>query len=172
MSVIAVVGLMLSIGGAGAHEFEVGQLTIDHPWARATAASQRNGAAYLTVRNKGGEPDRLLSAAAEVSERVELHTHEIDAQGVARMRQVPAIELPPGKDTALQPGGFHVMLLGLEGPLADGHSFPLRLRFEKAGEVTVEVSVQKGIVPQGHGAPAAAAGGHGGHGMHAPAKTN
>ena len=160
---ILVAGALLSSGslGARAQELSSGQLTIDHPWARATAASQRNGAAYMTIHNKGSLPDRLVAAAAEVSERVELHNHEIDAQGVARMRQVTGgIELPPGQAVALQPGGLHVMLLGLGGPLEDGQSFPLRLRFEKAGEVTVEVSIEKGSAHPMQGAAPM----HGGHG--------
>lgn len=151
--------VLATIGAAQAHEFTVGEMTIDHPWARATAANQANGAAYFVVDN-GGEPDRILSAATPVADRVELHTH-IDDNGVMRMRQVEAIDLPAG-ETALAPGGLHVMLFELEAPLVEGESFPLTLTLEQAGEVEVEVKVEPvtyGIGGDGHGHH-----GHQGHG--------
>ncbi|MEZ5862210.1 MAG: copper chaperone PCu(A)C [Geminicoccaceae bacterium] len=89
---------LAAIGAVQANEFKVGEITIDHPWARATAAQQANGAAYLVVDN-GGEADRILGAATPVAGRVELHNH-IDDNGVMRMRQVEAIDLPAGGATA------------------------------------------------------------------------
>jgi periplasmic copper chaperone A len=59
-----------------------------------------------------------------------------------RMREVDAIALPTGKAVELKPGGLHIMFIGLKAPLKAGESFPLKLRFEKAGEVTVQVNVE------------------------------
>ncbi len=138
---------------------EKGGLEFARPWARATAPRQANGAAYLTIHNRGAA-DRILAARSEVARTVELHTHEVDAQGVARMRRVPAIELPSGGTVELAPGGLHVMLIGLERPLEAGRRFPLTLLLETAGEVTLEVEVRagSGAAPMQQGA------GHGGHG--------
>ena len=61
---------------------------------------------------------------------------------VMRMRQVDAIELPPGATVELKPGGMHLMLMGLKQPLKADDKVPLTLRFEKAGEVTVQMSVE------------------------------
>lgn len=127
------------------------------PWARETAGRQANGAAYLTVRNPGSHPDRLLGASTGVAERAELHISTIDAQGVAMMRPAEAIEVPVGGEVRLQPGGMHVMLVGLKQPLAAGTSFPLTLRFERAGMVEVTVAVESvrgtggGSHEHGHG---------------------
>ncbi|MCL6608991.1 MAG: copper chaperone PCu(A)C [Geminicoccaceae bacterium] len=135
-----------------------GGLEFVDPWARATAPGQGNGAAYLTIRNHG-EADRIVRAEAAVSRKVELHTHEIDARGVARMIEVPAIELPAHATTELKPGGLHVMFIGLHQPLEPGKRFPLKLVLEKAGEVTLEVEVRRVAgMPMSHGT------GHGGHG--------
>jgi copper(I)-binding protein len=57
------------------------------------------------------------------------------------MRQVPAIELPAGRPVKLEPGGLHVMFIGLKQPLAAGSKLPVTLRFEKAGEVKVEFAI-------------------------------
>lgn len=134
-------GLMLT-GAANAEPVQLGSLTIERAWARETAPSQKNGAVYLTVRNDGATPDRLLAASAELAERTELHESAFDAQGVARMRPVPAVDLPPAGEARLQPGGSHIMLVGLKAPLQGGSTFPLLLRFEQAGETRIEVTVE------------------------------
>ena len=141
LSTLAAIFALGTVGTALAHDFKAGDLHIDHPWARATAPQQQNGAAYFTVANEGAA-DRLLEAQSPVASRVELHTHDVDSAGVMRMRQVEAIDLPAGETTALRPGGLHVMLIGLEDRLVEGEALPLTLVFEKAGAVEVEVAVE------------------------------
>ena len=140
-----------------AHSFKAGAIEIGHPYARSTASGQSTGGGFLTLTNQGDAADRLLSASAEVSERVELHSMKMEGT-VMRMRQVDAIEVPAGQRVELKPGGLHIMFIGLKAPLKEGERFPMTLRFEKAGEVNVEVAIEKLTVP-------AAGGGHG-HGKH------
>lgn len=130
----------LSAAVAQAHSFKLGELDIAHPYARATVAGQPGGT-FLSIENHGAD-DRLIGASAEVSQKVELHTMSIDDNNVMRMRQVEAIDLPKGGVTQLKPGGLHIMLIGLKSPLKAGDSFPLKLRFEKAGELEVKVTVE------------------------------
>jgi copper(I)-binding protein len=125
---------------AGAHEYMAGAIKIDHPYARSTAAGQPTGGGFMTFVNGGGA-DRLVSASAAVSESVELHEMKMDGN-VMKMRQVDGIELGGGKTVELKPGGYHVMFVGLKAPLKAGASFAMKLKFEKAGEVTVEVKVE------------------------------
>lgn len=119
-----------------------GGIETQHAWARASTGAHKTGAAYLTIVNHGDAPDRLVAASAPVAERAELHAH-LHEDGVMRMRRVEGIEVNPGEPTVLAPGGLHVMLIGLRQPLKPGDHFPLMLRFEKAGEITVEVAVLK-----------------------------
>lgn len=147
-------------------EFRQGDLAVGHPWARPSAGAQTNGAAYATIANGGAAADRLLSARTPAARVVELHTHTMDAEGVARMRQVPAIDVPARGEARLAPGGLHVMLIDLTGPLREGAAFPLTLVFERAGEVTVEVAVER---PRPATATAPHGGGHHGGGHAAPA---
>ncbi|MBF0355115.1 MAG: copper chaperone PCu(A)C [Alphaproteobacteria bacterium] len=140
--------------GAQAHDYNLGDLKIVHPWARATAPSAPAGGAFLTIVN-GGASDKLLSASADVSNVVELHTH-ITEGNVVRMRKVENIDLAGGSETKLAPGGLHVMLIGLKAPLKEGATFPLTLTFERSGSITVEVNVQGlGAATPSHGADAA-----------------
>lgn len=124
-----------------AHDYKVGELTIDHPWSRELPPNAPAGAAYFTVHNQGAEADRLVAASTPRAQKSELHTHE-HRDGLMKMVQVPAVEIPAKGETAFQPGGNHVMLFGLGQPLKVGEQFPLTLEFEKAGKVEVQVKVE------------------------------
>lgn len=112
---------------------------VDKAWARPTVAGQAGGGGFLTIVG-GGAPDKLLSASAGISKTVELHKMEMDGN-VMRMRPVDAIEVPAGGTVELKPGGLHVMFIGLNKTLKAGERFPLTLKFEKAGELKVDVQV-------------------------------
>lgn len=135
---------------AQADDLKQGDLTIGHPWARATAHGQRAGGAFLKLENRGSADDKLLSARADVAESVEMHSMTTEGD-VMRMRQVTAIGLPGGQSVELKPGGLHLMLMGLKYPLRAGSSFPLTLKFERAGEVKIDVKVEAPVPAKGHG---------------------
>jgi copper(I)-binding protein len=137
----AVVIMTASAGATLAQDITAGTLTIGHPWARATVGTSRPGGAYLTITNKGAAPDRLTGAESPVAERVELHRSSME-DGVMRMTPVKVIEVPAGGKVALEPGGYHLMLMGLKQPLAAGSKVPLTLVFERAGRVAVELAIE------------------------------
>lgn len=146
------------------------QVKIEQPWTRATAPSAANGAAFMVLVNPpGGAADSLIAADTAVAAKVELHNHVMDGN-VMKMRKVDAIEIKPGATVTLEPMGYHVMLLGLKGPLKEGESIPLTLTFAKAGKIEIKAPVMKA------GASMPGMGGMGGgmqqHMHHAPAKTN
>lgn len=116
-------------------------ISVQDPFARASAGMAQAGAAFMTLKNTSAVNDQLVAASTPVSATAELHNH-IKEGDVVRMRQVPSIEVPAGGSVALQPGGLHVMLLGLKQPLREGETFPLTLTFAHAGAVTVEVPVK------------------------------
>ncbi|MBX3636350.1 MAG: copper chaperone PCu(A)C [Rubrivivax sp.] len=136
------------------------EIQILQPWARPTVAGQAGGGGFLTLRG-AASADRLIGGTAPgIAERVELHTMRMEGD-VMRMREVPAIDVPAGQTVELKPGGLHVMFMGLKAPLKEGDSFALTLRFEKAGEKTVQVQVS--MRPPAGAAAAMPAAGHGGH---------
>lgn len=132
---------------AHAEPVKAGAMEIESAFARASPKVARAGAGFMTLRNTGTEADRLIAASSEVSAVTELHTH-INDNGVMRMRQVEAIDIPAGGTVELKPGGLHVMFMNLHGPLMEGTEFPVILRFERAGEVTVTIPV-KGVAAMG-----------------------
>ena len=132
--------LVLAALSVSADDFKAGAVTIGHPYARATAAGQTVGGSYFKLQNRGGN-DRLVAAGAKVSASVEIHEMKMEGD-VMRMRQVDGIVLPAGQTVELKPGGLHIMFIGLKAPLKAGDKFPMKLKFEKAGEVEVMVSVE------------------------------
>lgn len=136
-----------------AHEYKAGDLTIEHPWARELPPNAPAGAAFFTVHNAGAAADRLLGASTPQAQKSELHTH-IHENGMMKMQQIPAVDIPAKGEVKFQPGGNHVMLFGMSKPLKAGEQFPLTLEFEKAGKVEVQVKVEGA---DGHGMP------HGAH---------
>lgn len=124
-------------------------LKVEGAWARPTVAGQSGGGGYLKITG-GSAADRLMSAGAGVAKSVELHTMEMDGN-VMRMRQIEGIDVPAGASVELKPGGMHVMFMGLTKTLKSGDSFPLTLRFQKAGEVKVLMKVMNAAAAD-HGA--------------------
>lgn len=142
-SLAVAVALMLA-GPAMAQQSEagseVGAIRVEQPWARASIGADRPGAAYLTITNTGTAPDRLVAVETPAAGMAEMHRSMIEGE-VMKMEPVDALEIPPGATVKLAPGGMHLMLMHLASPLKKGSSFPLTLRFEQAGPVTIDVPV-------------------------------
>lgn len=141
-AVLALAALpVLAAGPSLADDIKVGALTITQPWARATPPSAAVAGGFMTITNSGGEADRLVAATADVSERVEIHEMKM-VDGVMKMRPLAdGVEIPAGESVELKPGSYHVMMMGLSGPLKEGEGFSGTLTFEKAGSVDVTYDV-------------------------------
>lgn len=139
---LLVTALLPVTAAAQAHDTvtELGALRIVNPWTRAAGQGMQGGG-FLVIRNTGAMPDRLLSANSPAAGRIELHTHIRDGD-VMRMRPVQDIQVPPNGEVSLQPGGLHLMLIGLTQPMNMGQAIPVTLRFEQAGEVSIQLAVQ------------------------------
>jgi hypothetical protein len=130
---------------ANAHGFQVGEVTVKHPYAMPSAPGSKNGAAYLKhIKNSGKVADQLVSVRTTIANKAEIHEMKMDGD-VMKMRAISGIDIPPGAEVSVAKGnakGFHLMLLGLKKPLKDGDKFAMWLTFKRAGEVEVEVWVQ------------------------------
>ena len=148
---------VMTLAPAHAHDYSVGTLKIDHPWARATPKGANVGGGYLKITNTGATPDRLVGGVSAVSKRFEIHEMSMD-NGVMKMRELAkGLEIKPGETVELKPGGYHVMFIGLNRPLVQGEKVKAVVQFEKAGKVDVEFAVEaigaqtSGDAPMKHG---------------------
>jgi periplasmic copper chaperone A len=143
---------------ARAGEAKVGDLVVTQAWSRATPGGAKVAGGYLTIENKGATADRLLGGAGEIAGKIEVHEMAVN-NGLMTMRPLnKGLTIEPGQTVKLAPGGYHLMMFDLKGPLKQGDKVPVTLEFEKAGKVTLSLDVQ------GVGAPAPAGADHpGGH---------
>jgi len=136
---------------ASAHDYKIGSLHIDHPWAIATPNGAKVGGGYMKITNEGKEPDRLIALSSPAARKVTLHatTQEGD---VMKMRALDkGIEIKPGETVELKPEGMHIMFEDLKGPLVKASRVQATLVFEKAGKIDVDYAVE----PMGTKAPPA-----------------
>ena len=122
------------------------QVKVDSAWARSTVPGQQAGGGFMTLQSAAA--DRLLGGTTPVAERLELHTMTMEGD-VMKMRQIERIDLPAGQRVELKPGGLHVMFIGLKQPLTLGTKVPVTLKFEKAGELKIEMTVTSRPPPAG-----------------------
>lgn len=126
---------------AVAHEYKIGDLVIDHPRSFETAAGVQTGAGYMMIINEGDTPDRLVAARADFP-RVEVH-EIVEQDDVMRMQHlVDGLEIPAGGMVMLEPGGYHVMFMGVSEAFEVGDEIPVTLVFEQAGEIEVVFNVE------------------------------
>jgi len=114
-------------------------IVVRDAWSRATPPGIAVGVAYLTIQNQS-PPDRLLGAASPIAKKTELHESTMDG-GIMKMQAMVSVPVGQNATVRFEPGGKHLMLLGLQQPLKAGDSFPLTLNFEKSGSVKTTVRV-------------------------------
>ena len=136
-------------------------ITIGGQWARTSPAMASMGAAYMDITSSEGDQLVGVSVPASIAARAEIHEMvpadmamddsmdesmedgEMDMDmGAMVMQQIMALDLPAGKTVSLEPGGYHVMLIDLAEPLAEGDTFNVTLDFAEADDLTVEVVVR------------------------------
>lgn len=130
-----------------AADAKIGNLSIDDIWARTGQPGQVS-AAYMEIKNKGGA-DKLVAANCDCAQATELHDVKL-IDGAMKMVPVAGMDVPANGEVKLKPGAYHIMLIGLSRPLVAGERLPIKLKFEKAGEVTVEAKVKDKGLPAGH----------------------
>ncbi|PLW81081.1 hypothetical protein CWI75_17520 [Kineobactrum sediminis] len=124
--VCCVIGLLLATTVHASGETTV---ELENAWVRILPPTQKNTAAYLTVRNTGETAVRMTGASADLAERVELHD-SVQVEGMQRMQQQAFVDVPAGGQVQFAPGGLHLMLLGLARMPAAGETIQLCLQLE------------------------------------------
>lgn len=137
------VGLALpalaACGDADADTAGPPELSVVEAYAAPSAAGSDTGAAYLEVADEGGG-DALVGVRTDAAQRVELHRTRT-RDGLAVMEEVDRLEVPGGGRLRLEPGGDHLMLVGLVAPLEPGDTVRLELSFATSAPLSVEAPV-------------------------------
>lgn len=116
------------------HHIALADVVISEAWVRATAPGQKVGAAYMTLQS--AQPAKLVYVESGSADEVEIHSMTMN-NGVMKMRKLDVLALQPNKPEKLAPGGFHLMLFGLQKPLKAGETVTLTLCFkDQADKIT------------------------------------
>ncbi len=116
-------------------------LSVDDAYVRAPVADRDVTAAFMTIVNNSEADNALQSASSPAAEKVELHQHT-HSDGMMRMRQVERIAIPAQASAALEPGGYHMMLIGIKPELRDQESIDVSLEFANGETLTVSAAVR------------------------------
>lgn len=118
------------------------KIVVKDAWVGRVPPSSPVAAAYFTVENKGNTDDKLIGVTTDISGRNKIHETVTDKQGVTMMKMVDTLVVPAGKSVVLKPGGTHVMLMDLKGPVTYRDKIELDLKFQNAGDIKVEAPVK------------------------------
>ncbi len=133
--VLVLVGAPCSAGGP--------DLTVADPWVREGPPNARVLAGYMVITNPSDRPETIVGASSPAFESIEIHRTVLEA-GVARMVEQPRLLVPAGDQLALEPGGYHLMLMGAKRTLRAGDTVTVFLNLDGGREVSVEAAVRKG----------------------------
>ena len=117
-------------------------ISVVEPYIRAMPPGQAVTAMFLNLNNTSADSHALIKAESDASKNVELHQHKMQ-DGMMKMGQVAEIELTPNKSTALKPGGYHIMLIGLKNDLAEGQNVDVNLVFKDGSSIKIQAPVKK-----------------------------
>lgn len=154
------IAFSLSSFAVYAHDYQAGDLMINHPWTRATPKGAAVAGGYAKITNHGADADRLVGGSVDGADKIEIHEMSVE-NNIMKMRQLEAgLEIKAGETVELKPGSFHLMMMGLKEPYKEGEKIKGTLIFEKAGTVEVEFKVEAMGASKDHGND----NGHAGHG--------
>lgn len=103
-------------------------------WARATAPGATTGAIYGKLQNGGSEAVSLSSVRFEKAGHVMVH-RTVESDGMMRMMHAE-VTLEPGASVVLEPGGLHIMLMGLKAPLIPGCIYKVELEWDESASTS------------------------------------
>lgn len=111
-------------------------------WVALTPPGAHATAGFMTLHNGGNADVDLLAAAADGFDAVELH-RSFNEDGMHRMVEQERIAIPAGEAVQLAPGGYHIMLIGLQRPLVEGDSVPIELTLDNGNTLVIEAPVKR-----------------------------
>lgn len=115
-------------------------LIVSDAYIRGLPPGQTVTAAFMTLTNGLNQECRLVGATSPVASSAEIHAHT-HQNGTMSMRPVDEVVLPKGGSISFEPGGYHLMLFGLQKSLLDGEEYRVTLLFEGCPKVTVTMPV-------------------------------
>jgi copper(I)-binding protein len=139
---LTIISLLLFSSNLLAHNDEHKNISFSDPWIRLLPPTVMHTAAYVTITNSDNKPDTLINVSSTAVNSLSVHqTKNVD--GMMKMLSVDNLQVPANGKINLAPGGYHIMLMGLESPLAEKQKITMTFEFKNAGKVDVIFPVVK-----------------------------
>ena len=119
---------------------QAADVTVTDAWLRASLGQSPNTAGYMKIKNNGAGEDKLV--AVSVAGANMAHVHESAMKDGVMQMNTADMTIKPGEVVELTPGGLHIMVMGAKTAFKAGETVQLRLRFARAGEITVDAQVR------------------------------
>jgi copper(I)-binding protein len=146
--ILILVLIAFSLSACGAEQ----RIEVRDAWMRP-AAQGENGAIYFVIHNRGSKADALTRVSSDIADAVELHQSKMNGD-VMQMQQLDSVPLEASSETNFEPGGLHVMLVGLNEDLKVGDEIEITLHFASFEDITLMVPVSDMPVSGDHSAQA------------------
>jgi len=117
-------------------------ISVSDAYVRLAPPGQAVTGAFMTFKNAGDKDHKVVKADNTASKVTELHTHTNEG-GMMKMRQVKDIEIKAKGETALKPGGLHIMLIDLKQTLKEGENVAMTITFEDGSSKKLEAPIKK-----------------------------
>lgn len=118
------------------------KIEVENPYVREVPPNMPNSAVFMKIENESDKRVDLISASSDVAKNVELHTHSM-VNGMMKMYRVEKITIEANSETSLQPGGFHIMLIGLNKKLKESDIVEVELTFSNGEKIQIKAPVKK-----------------------------
>ncbi|HEX5808253.1 MAG TPA: copper chaperone PCu(A)C [Anaerolineales bacterium] len=133
LSVVLILGVLI-----GACDAKNG-IEVDELWMRPVQQGE-NGAVYFVIHNHSSQADALTGISSDVAEAAEVHESQMNAD-VMQMHPIQSLPLEPDAEVAFEPGGYHVMLVGVQKELKVGDEIQITLHFQNSADIALTVPV-------------------------------
>ncbi len=117
------------------------EVEVNQAWVRLMPPGSHMTAAYLAIENHSDNALTLQSVSSIAAKDCSIH-QTVNEDGVSRMHQLEGIKLPSNETVVMQPGGIHIMLMGISRPLIKGDKFPMKLKFSDGTEQDIQLDIR------------------------------
>lgn len=118
-------------------DFEITNLVI-----REAPPGRSMTAAYLSIENFSDKSLALNYAHSPAMEEIEIHRHLYE-DGQMKMREVKHLVVEPHSRLDFKPGGFHLMLFGIDDSVKAGAMIDVTLEFDGHPPLTLPAEVKR-----------------------------
>ena len=138
---VLAIGLVLTACSSDDTATDCSDVAIENAWIRLPAAE--NTALYFDATNNGDGEAAIVAASTDVANMVELHeTREVEGQMEMQPVADQRVPIPAGETVGFEPGGLHVMMMGVSADLEEGQEVAVTIEFEDGCTVAIEAPVQ------------------------------